>query len=781
MNTDPDKDMGSEQGKENLPQVPETQGDKKHVRQMIFKTADYGIEGAAVIVSSVFKVLGTLLLIFLMTGLLFACVFAYYVKTCLVPDLDLSLEDYKLSESSTIYYQDSGGNWNELVTLAGKYKRKWVDYEDIPPYMEKALIAIEDKRFYEHKGVDWYRTSGAFVEMFAKMNSSFGGSTITQQLIKNLTGHDDVTISRKLTEIFGALELEKKYDKQEIMQWYLNAVYFGESCYGVQAAAETYFGKDVSELSLAECASIVGITNLPTYYDPFYSEQNNKERQETILREMYEQGFIDYDTYKEAVAEELVFTRSPGEEYTQNIYTYYEEVVIDDVLNDLMELKGISLDAARMLLYNSGYKIYCCMDMNVQSTIDSVYTDLTAIPPASGGNGQQLQSSIVIMDPHDGRILGLAGGVGIKDRNFPLNRATKTTRAPGSSFKPLAAYGPAVNEGLITPDTLVNDSQNIKLEGTDWFPHNDSYQNLGVITIYTALQHSLNTVAAQIVDKLTPQTCYDYLTERLGFEHLVPDDISYSPMALGQLTNGATVREMAQAFATFANDGTFTYSRSYSMVTDAKGNIVIDNSPKTIAAFDPNTAYVMTYMLQNAVENGTGRAARLWNMPVAGKTGTSGDTKDRWFCGVTPYYAAAVWTGFDIPATISSNGNPAAQLFNKVMHPLHEGLEWRNFTPPYLGGNTGIFGLDEDLEDYESDLIIDEEGNIIDPHTDNSTGGNDIIIDGGNSGSTHEGGDSSGFEGNFEGGYDDGYGGDNGGSDGDYGDGGGSDGIIIFG
>ena len=197
-------------------------------------------------IGSVFKVLGTILLIFLITGLLFACIFAYYVKTCLTPNTNISLEDYKLSESSTSYYQDSSGQWQELVTLAGKQKRIWVDYEQIPWYMEKALVAIEDKRFYEHKGVDWYRTAGAFVEMFAKMETSYGGSTITQQLIKNLTGKDDVTIQRKLTEIFGALELEKKYDKEEIVEWYLNAVYFGEGCWGVQTAAETYFGKDVS-------------------------------------------------------------------------------------------------------------------------------------------------------------------------------------------------------------------------------------------------------------------------------------------------------------------------------------------------------------------------------------------------------------------------------------------------------------------------------------------------------------------------------------------------------
>ena len=688
----------------------------KKAGRIALKLAGGTVDAASSVVGSIFKVLCTVLLIFLITGLLFTCVFAYYVKTCLVPELDISLEDFQLGQSSTILYQDSSGQWQELTPLAGKYKRVWVDYEDIPKYMEQALVAIEDKRFYEHKGVDWYRTAGAFVEMFARMETSYGGSTVTQQLIKNLTGNDQVTIQRKLTEIFGALELEKKYDKQEIMEWYLNAVYFGESCYGVQAAAETYFGKNVSELSLAECAAIVGITNKPTFYDPFYSEQNNKDRQETILREMYEQGYIDHETYVAAVEEQLVFTRSPGEAYVQNIYSYYEEVVIDDVLNDLMAAKNISRDAAATLLYNGGYLIYSCMDRNIQNIVDSVYTDLSAIPRAGGGNGQQFQSAIVIMNPYDGRIVALCGGVGEKNINFGLNRATGTYRSPGSSFKPLASYGPAVNEGLITPETLVNDSPYISLRGTSWYPHNDGGGNVGIVTIFKALQYSLNTVAAQIVDVLTPEKSYEYLTQRLGFTSLVPDDCSYAPMALGQLTNGATVREMAQAYCSFVNDGTFTYSRTYTMVTDAKGNVVLDNTPRTIAAFDPNTAYTMTYMLRNATEAGTGTEARLWNMPTAGKTGTSGEYKDRWYCGCTPYYVAAIWTGFDTPAKISVSGNPAAQLFRKIMTPIHEGLDWREFPTPYIGPNTGIFGLDDDEEDSEyggAGVIIDDDGNII--------------------------------------------------------------------
>ncbi len=708
--------------------------------RVLGRAVDLTIDLTASSVVTVFKAIGTVLLILMVTGMMFACVFAYYVKTCLTPNLDLSLEDFKLNESSTIWYRDGSGEWRELVKLSGVENRVWVSYEDIPWFMEKALVAIEDKRFYDHKGVDWYRTFGAFVEMFARMQTSYGGSTITQQLIKNLTGEDEVTIQRKLTEIFGALELEKKYDKQEIMEWYLNAVYFGEGCWGVQTAAQTYFGKNVSDLSLAECAAIVGITNLPTYYDPFYNEENNKRRQETILREMYEQGFIDYQMYCDAVAEELVFTRSPGERYTQEIMSYYTEMVIDDVTADLMKLKGIGRDTARTLLYNGGYQIFCCLDTNVQAAIDAVYTDPNSLPYSV--NGQPLQSAIVVMNPYDGRILGISGGIGPKTINFGLNRATGTYRSPGSSIKPIASYGPAVDLGLITPDTLVVDSQSISLKGTSWFPMNDDRNSYGTLSILSALQYSLNTVAAQIVDKLPmgPQTSYDYLTTRLGVSSLVPADCDYAPMALGQLTNGVCVRDMCQAYCAFVNDGVFTYGRSYAMVTDSEGNIVIDNSPNTIQAFKPNTAHVMTYMLQNAAEHGTGREAALWTVPVAGKTGTSGDYKDRWFVGCTPYYVAAVWTGFDIPSAIQSTSNPSAQLWRRVMAPIHEGLEYVAFPYPQLGPNTGIFDIYDTSTGYYDEYAGNQNNN-------GTIGYGDSYYGGGGNNADYGGNDFLGFGG----------------------------------
>ena len=703
---------------EPLPQNNEIITEEKKSVKAERKTARVVLDKTMAAVSTVLsvglKVLGAIFAVLLLAGMIFACILAFYIKTCLTPELDVSLDDYKLNQSSTIWYTDSAGEQHELISLTGKENRVWVNYEDIPKYMEQAVVSIEDKRFYDHKGVDWYRTSGAFVEMFVTMQNSYGGSTVTQQLIKNLTGQDEVTVQRKLNEIFGALELEKKYDKKEIMEWYLNAVYFGEGAYGVQTAAHTYFNKDVKDLTLAECAAIAGITNMPTYYDPFYSEQNNKERQETILKEMYNQGFISYDEYKDAASQELVFSRSAEEETVQQVYTYYEEAVINEVIADLMKQKGLSESAARQLVFNGGYQIYSCFDPAIQACVDNVYTNMSQIPNLGGT--QQLQSAIVIMNPYDGEILALSGGVGTKSINFGLNRATQTKRSPGSSFKPIASYGPATELGYITPTTWVNDAPNITLKGTTWYPKNDSNQNYGYVTILQALQYSLNTVAAQIVDKLGPETSYNFLINKLGMTSLTPADCDYAPMALGQLTNGITVREMAAAYCSFVNDGVFTYSRLYTLITDKEGNIVINNTPSNVQAFSANTAHVMTYLMENAVNNGTGSEAKFYGMPVAGKTGTSGEYNDRWFVGCTPYYVAAVWTGYDIPARVNTGGNPAAQLFRKVMQPAHEGLAYKSFVYPYIGENTEIFGITDadvigDIKDIdelfpESETVI---------------------------------------------------------------------------
>ncbi len=677
--------------------------DKKKAKKSAMKAADVTAATAGGVTHTVVKVLATILVICITTGLLFTCIFAYYVKTNLSKDLGVSLEDMTVNLASTIYYTDESGNYKELASLHGMENRIWVEYENIPKYMEQAAVAIEDKRFYTHKGVDWYRTFGAFVNMFATMKDDFGGSTITQQVIKNTTGEKDITVQRKLLEIFRALECERMYEKEEIMEWYLNVINLGGITYGVGAAAQRYYDKDVWELTLAECASIIGITNNPSKYDPYISRSNNKERQELILREMYEQGYINYDEYTAAVAEDIFskLKRGENEEYKMEINSWYADTVYQDVLHDLMDEKGIDEKTATYLLNNGGYQIYSCLDMKIQNIVDGIYEDSSQFPQAKSKLGESIQSACVLMDPYTGEIKALSGGVGEKTINFGWNRATDAKRPPGSSIKPIATYGPAVDQGLISPSTLVDDSSDIQLRGTWWYPNNAGGGNRGIVTILEALKSSINTVSAQILDKLTPAVSYKYLTERLGME-LVPADADYAPLSLGQLTNGCSVREMAQAYGAFVNDGIFTYARTYTHVTDSDGKTILDNSPETIVAFKANTAWTMSYMLNYAATYGTGAESNIGNMPHAGKTGSSTNWQDRWFVGYTPYYVCAVWTGYDTPAYISVNGNPSALTWKKIMQPIHEGLEYKTFKTPTLYGPTNIFG---DLEPTPSPSV----------------------------------------------------------------------------
>lgn len=652
------------------------------------------------------RIIVTVLLVILTTILLLGCVFAFYVKTCLTEDLDVSLTDYKLSETSIIYCETSPGVYEELATLHGSENRIWVDLNDVPDHLVKALVAIEDHRFYTHKGVDWYRTVGAMFTLLTGGDDSFGGSTLTQQLIKTLTGNNEVTVQRKLIEIFQALEFEKKYDKDEILEWYLNAVYFGEGAFGIYTAAEKYFGKEPSELTLAESASIVGIVNLPTYYSPFYSEESNKTRQEAVLRRMYELGFISYDEYDQAMNEELVFSRSVTEVETQDIYSYYVEAVRKEVIEDLMEQKGVSQETAAMLLSSGGYRIYSCLDPYIQQCVDNVYLDAENFPKPWNNTSQQFQSAMVIMDPYTGKVLAMAGGVGEKNANLILNRATDTLRAPGSSIKPLSVYGPAIEYGLITPSTLVNDAPRDEVDMSQdyWYPTNLPNQYSGIIDIAEAVRASKNTVAAQVLDKLGIEASYNFLRNKLGITSLVGDDYNYAPLALGELTNGVSVLEMAQAYCPFVNAGIFTEARTYTRVTDSEGNLILDNQASTHVAMKSSTATNITYMLNRAATYGTGSESNFYTMPVAGKTGTSSDDWNRWFAGYTPYYVGVVWTGYDMPESISISGNPAARVWKQVMQQVHAGLEYKSFpSADWIGGDTQIFGdLTEAKEEQDN-------------------------------------------------------------------------------
>ena len=652
-------------------------------KRIVKKVAKHSVWAASDILFLAIKALGTLLLIVVTTGVVFSALFLIYLRNNLTDSFDVNTINFSMNQSSVIYYTDADGRIRELVTIQSDEFRRQIDFEELPEHLINALVSIEDHRFFRHQGVDWYRTAGAFTNMFLTMRENFGGSTITQQLIKNLTQEDDVTVQRKMLEIFRALEYERQFEKDEILETYLNLVYFGHGQYGIGAAAHYYFNKDVSELTLAESAAIIGITNNPSKYSPYVNKEANKERQEIILNRMYALGYIETEQeLQRAKNARLNFQRGEDEGYVQVIYTWFEEAVIRDVIADLQTEFGWAEPIARRTLYTGGLRIYATIDPEMQEIVDNVYQNRDALPTVTGSS-QPLQSGIIVADPYTGEIRALSGGVGRKTRNLLLNRATMTRRPPGSSLKPLAVYAPAMDGGLISPETQFEDSADVTLSGTTWMPRNASrtYTAGGIVNVRSAIRQSLNTTPAIILDNLTPARSYRFLRDALGF-NLDPADENYAPLAAGQLTYGATVREMASGFTMFPNMGERVALRTYTHINDSAGNLYLDNRPQYTTAIGVATAYWMTDMLREAVQRGTGTSANLGRMPTAGKTGTTSDNKDRWFVGFTPYYIAAVWTGFDTPAAMRSSANPAAQIWKMVMEPIHEGLEVIPFNDP---------------------------------------------------------------------------------------------------
>ena len=655
----------------------------KKSQRIVKKVAKTGAWAISDIFFLALKAMGTVAMILVTTVVVFSCIFLIYLRTNVAVGLEVNPVNIFIAESSVIYAVDrETGEHIEFATLQWTEFRRPVTLDEVPPHLIDALVAIEDHRFWDHSGVDWYRTAGAFVNMFLSMQNTFGGSTITQQLIKNLTHEDDVTVQRKLQEIFRAIEFERHWSKEEILERYLNIIYFGHGRFGIGEAAHFYFGKDVSELTLAESAAIIGITNNPSRFSPYANRTANKERQEIILRRMHELGYIDEHELRRAINEPLNFQRGEDETFERVIYCWFTETIIRDIVRDLQIRHDMSRQEATRMLYTSGWRIIATIDMEMQAIVDNVYMNRENLPRVTGST-QPLQSGIVIADPFTGEIRALSGGTGPKTENMLLNRATMSRRPPGSAIKPISVFAPAMEFGFIIPSSVYNDSPNVRLNGTTWMPRNADRSHRGPVTVETAMRLSLNTVPAIILDEITPSVGYSFLTEALGFQ-LNPADEDYAPLAAGQLTNGATVREMTAGFTMFANGGEHMELRTYSRIYDRNGDIFMDNPANPVRVMSENNAHLMTSMLHLAVVNGTGGAANLGRgMPTAGKTGTSNESQDRWFVGYTGHYIAGVWTGFDRPARmVAPQGNPAAHIFRMVMAPIHENLETRQFPTP---------------------------------------------------------------------------------------------------
>ena len=639
------------------------------------------------------KYVGKFILIFLITIIIGGAVAGGAVLTAVMGmwgntdgiDLDSLTMD---SNSNIVYLDPNTGEEKNLLTLSSDENRIWVDLDATPKNLQNAFIAIEDERFPIHNGVDIKRTLKATLTYFLDKltgkggQASLGGSTITQQLIKNITGDDEQTISRKISEISKAIDLEKKLSKDQILELYLNCIFLSQNCHGVQTAANLYFDKDVSQLNLAECASIASITQNPALYDPFINPDKNKEKQELVLAKMLSLGYITQEEYDEAVNYPLTFSKDTAATKKEEIITsYYVDQVVRDAISRLQE-KGYSESLATKMVYSGGLKIYCAYDPEIQSIVEEYYYNTNNFPDSSA------QSSIVIIDPSDGRVVAMAGGIGEKEASFTLNRAAQSPRQPGSTIKPLAVYAPALDNGTINTSTRVMDKRQ-SYDG--WVPRNYSYTySNSEVGLDYALQQSLNTVPVEIMSDMGIQTSFDFMTQKLGFTTLVEaeeingeiyTDLGYAQLALGGLTHGATNIEMTAAYCIFPNQGVYNKPYTFTEIKNESGETILTgrDSDTTWEAIKPETAAIMNRYLNSVVTSGTGRGAALSDGTfTAGKTGTTSENFDRWFIGYSPYYVASVWYGYDTPASIEMSSNPCIPVWKNVMDKVHSTIKKKN-------------------------------------------------------------------------------------------------------
>ncbi len=553
----------------------------------------------------------------------------------------------------------------------GQKQSDFVPIESVPQALKNAFIAIEDKHFAEHRGVDWKRTFAACVNYFLGFSDSFGASTITQQLIKNVTGNNEVTWKRKLQEIILARDLEKYLDKNEILELYLNVIHFSDNCDGIGMAAAHYFSKEVSELTVAECATIAAITNNPSYYNPIHFPENNLERRNLILLEMKREGYLSDEEYRRAFSEPLTLCVDSTVN-NEGVNSWYVDMVIDDVIFDLMEKYQLSRAAATRLFYTKGLTVDMAMDEEIQLFLEEYYRTAVLLP--MNPNGERAQSSVIAIDSRTGDILGVVGATGEKKGNRLQSLATGAKRPPGSTLKPLSVYAPALERGLITWGSVYDDvPTDFHFSGKNAWPRNANGVYRGLTDVSYAVAHSTNTVAVRILRELGAKGALKFLDERFDLPNLEADtEIGDAALALGQLSNGVTLREMTAAYTAFADGGIYHAPRSYYRVLDAEGRILLSSGERDVRVLSEGNASVMTKLLEGVVKDGTSGAITLHkSYDCAGKTGTSSNDYDRWFIGYTPDIVCGVWCGYEYPAVLTGR-NLSTGIWNHVMQGILE-------------------------------------------------------------------------------------------------------------
>ena len=610
-------------------------------------------------------------------------------------DFEITKEELQIGTANSVVVDQNGG---VIANLSGDEKRKIITLEDMSTYLPKAYVAIEDERFYKHSGVDFKRTAGAILNTVFTGSSSYGGSTITQQLVKNITKDDEASglagIFRKIKEWAKAYQVERMISKDQILELYLNILFVGGegNLHGVELGAEYYFNKSAKDLSLAECAYMAGINSSPMSYNPFDTSTDNtekiKNKTKTVLEKMKELEYINDEEYNTAVAEvDNGLNFQKGEISTGSNYSYHTDAVLDQVINQVMEERGVSRQIAENYVYSSGLTIYSTVDANIQARLEEEYQKEKYIKSGRDKNADgtlvndHTQSGMAIIDYKTGNVVGIAGGLGEKDA-AGWNRATHMRRQQGSAIKPIVDVAPALEEGIITPATIYDD---VKTNfGGDYEPKNEGDDYDGLINIRQFIAVSHNIPALKIMKELSPAKSLEYLN-KMGMTSLTKEQDNVLSLAIGGSSNGSSPLEMAAAYGTIANDGVYITPTFYTKVVDSSGNTVLTPKQEQTRVFSEQTAYLTKSITEEPVtaSNGTATYCKISGMDVVAKTGTTDDSYDRWLCGFTPYYAAATWFGYDTNEEVRGfSQNPAGQIWDAVMTDIHKNLENATFTKP---------------------------------------------------------------------------------------------------
>ena len=695
--------------------IKEDKPQKTHKEKAVKKEKSRAMKNIGNALTVVGTTISAILLIFVIMMCIVITVITVYILDFADNSYDINLRDAETKFTTLVYGYDEEGHEVELKRIATEQNRIWVDYEDISPHLINAVIATEDKRFYEHEGVDWRRTVFSLgADVLNLPRAGEGGSTITQQLIKNLTGDDEISWERKLREIFRALSLEKKYTKTDIIESYLNNIGWGGMNYGVGAASQYYFGKEAKDLDIAESAILASMIKNPSKRSPYFDLENCKVHQEDTLYYMYEQGYINTDEYNAAQKEQVKFANvvygddfgytdprsiehTDGDELDPDEYDdvethsayewdeyeisqdWYLDAALNQVYQDYADLKGISLTSAKSEISNGGYKIYINENMALQKLLEEKFKDPLIAQYSYDPDLEDeklLQSAFVIMD-YSGTVQALVGGLGDKPGDNCWNRATMSVRAPGSTMKPISAYSMGLELNEITYSTMIPD-KGVMLPGeySPWPINVEGYTTGELFPAWQAVANSTNTIAVRVARLVTVPVLFNQLQTNLGITTLVPgEDENLSPIPLGALTDGIRLIELAGAYQMFGNGGVYYPPKMYSKVLDSKDKVVLEQEFYGTQAISSDTAWITNRMLRTVVQSPNSSAvyADLGNVEVVGKTGTSNDDKNLMFVGLTPNYVAVCWIGVDDGSFLSSyNPKKPAVVWHDVMSEVED-------------------------------------------------------------------------------------------------------------